>query len=244
MHVGRIVTTCLVFLLPYPFVPLRSLVAAQRAVFPAYRLVFHNRYVQVFDLELGPDQKAPIHDNTNDVLWLSLDSGILEFESRDGTTRDFQFEAGDVRLFRRHEVSSLRNKTAGPAHTVILELPRLGRGGCGCSTDAERVVCGCSRAGRLPRLWALVLDGATLAETTLEPGQSLKEVSDRNDTLLVAIKPVQLEHETSSSNALQADRSNPVQIALPAGGVEWLPEGRHRLTNVGANAARFITLEF
>ena len=193
-------------------------------------------------MELGPDRQAPIHDNTNDLLWLSLDSGILQFESRDGTTRDFQFEAGDVRLFRRHEVTSLRNKTAGPTHTVILELPRLGRGGCGCSTDAERVVCGCARAGRLPGLWALVLDGATLAETTLEPGESLREVSDRNDTLLVAIRPLQLEHDRSGGH--ERVPSTPAQIALSPGGVEWLPRGRHRLTNVGPNTARFITIEF
>jgi hypothetical protein len=244
MSVGRIATTCLIFLLPYLFVGWRTLAEGQSPTGSVYRLVFHNRYVQAFDLELGPDRQAPIHDNSNDLLWLSLDSGILEFESRDGMTRDFQFDAGDVRLFGRHEVASLRNRTAGPTHAAVLELPRLGRGGCGCSTEAERVVCGCDRSAHLPPLWALVLDGATLAETTLEPGQSLQEASNRNDTLLVAVRPLQLDHEMIPRNASQQAVSNPARLALGAGGVAWLPEGRHRLSNLGDQAARFITIEF
>ena len=209
---------------------------------PAYRLVLHNRYVQVFDLTLAAGHQAPFHDNTNDLLWVSLDSGILEIQSRDEEMTDFQFQAGDARLFRRHELHSARNKTAGAVHSVIIELPRLAEGGCGCATEVERVVCGCARFGRLPPIWALALYGATLAETTLEAGQSLKESTDRDDTLLIAIMPLELRHETSSASQMPGAGAG--LINLTPGGVQWLPEGRHQLTNVGTKPARFITIEF
>ncbi len=33
---------------------------------PVFQLIFHNRYVEVFDLELQPDRQAPIHDTIYD----------------------------------------------------------------------------------------------------------------------------------------------------------------------------------
>lgn len=222
----------------------QALMSGQTANAFSYRLVFHNRYVRVFDAEIRPEQQAPIHDNANHLLWISLDTATVQFESRDGLARELHFDAGDARLFRTHEVASLRNKTGGTLHAAIVEMPRLGRGGCGCATDVESVVCGCSRQGRLPAFWALAIEGATLAETTLEPGQSLKESTVRDDTLLVAIRPLQLQHEVNLGRAWEWVASAPTKLELSAGGVEWLPEGKHHLTNTGESPARFITVEF
>jgi hypothetical protein len=210
------------------------------------RLVLHNEYVQVFDLTLAPEQQAPMHDNIYDLLWIALDSGILQWESREGSITELQLEAGDVRLFLSHQINSLRNKTAGPLHSVTVELRRrrFVAGSCGCSSDVARAVCGCARAPRLPSLWALAIQGITFAETTLESGQSLNELNNRNNTLLVAIRLTQLQHELSLGNSWHPALPDSGYIELSPGGVEWLPEGKHRLTNVGDKAARFVTIEF
>jgi hypothetical protein len=211
-----------------------------------FQLALHNDYVQVFDLTLRPEEQAPIHDNVYDLLWIALDNGILQWESREGSVKELPLELGDARLFLSHEVNSLRNKTAGPLHSVVVELrkQRFATGSCHCSSDVARAVCGCEHAPRLPRLWALAIQGTTFAETTLESGQSLKELQHRNNSLLVAIRLTQLQHEVNFGDSWQPVHPDSAQIELAPGGVEWLPEGEHRLTNVGDKAARFITIEF
>jgi hypothetical protein len=211
---------------------------------PASRLVLHNDYVQVLDLRLRPDEQAPIHDNIFDLLWIALDSGMLEWESQGGSIKELQLEAGDARLFLRHEITSLRNKTGGPVHGVVVELRRQRFGSCPCSSDVARAVCGCTLAPRLPALWALAIEGTTFAEVTLESGQSLNELHKRDNTLLVAVRWTQLQHEVSVGNSWQPAHPDSAQIELVPGAVEWLPEGKHRLTNIGDKATRFITIEF
>jgi hypothetical protein len=211
-----------------------------------YRLVLHNEYVQVFDLRLRPEEQAPLHDNIYDLFWIALDNGILQWDSREGSSKELRLEAGDARLFLSHEINSLRNKTAGPVHSVVVELrrQRFATGSCPCSSDVARAVCGCAPAPRLPSLWALAIQGTTFAETTLESGQSLNELHHRDNTLLVAIRLTQLQHEVNVRNSWQAVHPGSARIELAPGDVEWLPEGKHRLTNVGDKEARFITIEF
>lgn len=211
-----------------------------------YRLALHNEYVQVFDLRLRPEEQAPIHDNIYDLLWIALDNGILEWQSRERPFRELQLEAGDARLFLSHEVNSLRNKTAGRTHSVVVELlrQRFATGACRCSSDVTSAVCGCAHAPRLPPLWALAIQGTTFAETTLESGQSLNELHHRGNTLLVAIRLSQLQHEVHVDDTGRLMPPDSTQIELAPGDVEWLPEGKHRLTNVGNKAAQFITIEF
>jgi hypothetical protein len=240
MRVARMCAGCILCLLA-GLAFRRSAGAGAQTTSPVYRLIVHNHYAQVFDLNLGPERQVPIRDNNNDLLWVALDSGILEVQSRDENARDFHFQAGDVRLFRRHELRPARNKTGSTVHSVIVELLRLNEGGCGCATEVARVVCGCAPSGLLPPYWALALYGATLAETTLEPGQSLKESTNRDDTLLIAISTGELQHEGSTSKT-QATLGS--VLTLQPGAVNWLPEGRHQLTNIGTTAARFVTVEF
>jgi len=213
---------------------------------PHYQLIFHNRYVEVFKIELAPGRQAPIHDNIYDLVWIPLDNGILEVQQGNGERKQMQLDAGDVRFFRSHEVNSLMNNTHGPVHGVVVEIRRRGasRGNCGCTADVESAICGCGRSPVLPPYWALAIGEVTLAGTTLQSGQSFEAANNRDDTLLIAISRIQLRHEVNLGNQCESVPSPPTTLERLPGGLEWLPQGRHHLTNVGDKPARFISIEF
>jgi hypothetical protein len=93
-------------------------------------------------------------------------------------------------------------------------------------------------------LWAVALGQVTIAGTTLKTGESYKGTSNRDDTLLVAWQPVVLEHQVNVGKPWEWVPSKPVNMELPLGGVEWLPEGKHHLRNTSEKEAHFITIEF
>jgi hypothetical protein len=78
----------------------------------------------------------------------------------------------------------------------------------------------------------------------LKPGESYKETSNRDDTLLVALRPVALEHQVNVGKPWEWVPSKLANIELPVGGVEWLPEGKHDLFNASEKEAHFVTIEF
>ncbi len=229
----------LVFLLLLWLRPQLSPAAASK-----YRLIFQNQYVEVFDLELDRDRQAPIHDNLYDVLWIALDGANLELQGVDGT-RELELGAGDLRIFQKHAMKSLLNKTGGTIHAVVIYL-RHGSGfaNCGCLSEVERAICGCSDAGHLPDIWALAGSEFTLSQATLQPGDALREISERDDTLLVALRPLDLKHEVNAGQREEWAPSASTLIHLDTGEVEWLQKGKHHLTNESNKPARFISIEF
>jgi hypothetical protein len=87
-----------------------------------YRLIFQNGYVEVFDLELQSDRQAPIHDNSHNLVWIALSAAMVEVQARNADPRQFQLDAGDVRLFGSHQIRSLVNKTHSVIHAVVVDL--------------------------------------------------------------------------------------------------------------------------
>jgi hypothetical protein len=79
----------------------------------------------------------------------------------------------------------------------------------------------------------------------LNPRQQLEDASDRNDTLIVALTPVTLRDVRDLSAEDENWKSAPASmIRVQAGQTAWLTPGMHRLRNLGATKARFITIEW
>jgi hypothetical protein len=210
-----------------------------------YRLTFQNHYVEVFRLELEPDRQAPVHDNIYDLLWIPLDGAVLQFQDSTRPSRDVELGPGDLRFFQKHTLKSVVNKTGTTVHAIVIDI-RQGKGfeSCGCLSDVERAVCGCGGAPHLPEIWALAGSDFTLAQATLQPREAMRETTERDDTLLVAIRPLQLKHEVNTGKQWEWVPAPSTNISLAAGDVEWLEKGKHHLTNEGAKPARFISVEF
>lgn len=219
------------------FLLLAGLMCAQSDKRARYQQMLENDYVRVFNLELGPGYHAPAFQNLHDVIWVALDDNSLTLVPVDGERSRVQFKPGDARLFRSYKVREFFNDSGAPFRGVVVELKQRGltSEGCGCLGDIERAVCGCGQAEHMPPLWAVGIGSITLAGSTLAPGQSFTSASHRNDSLLIAITPLQIE---------DTHGDDPVDVRLQPGEVQWLKEGNHQFKNMGSGTARFVTIEF
>lgn len=211
---------------------------AQTPVGSHYHQIFENHYVRVFRVELPPHAQAPIYQNTHDLVWVALSDSTLTIAESEGERKELRFRAGDTRFFGSYEVKSVTNAAGEAFHGVLVEIKvrGLAAGGCGCTGEVEKAVCGCGRSIHVPDLWALVVGRITLGGTTLSPGESTQGAEPRGDTLLVAVAPLQLRDE--------AGPREEARLTLDAGEVRWVQEGRHRFRNIGRSAAHFVTIEF
>jgi hypothetical protein len=213
---------------------------------PKYRLILQNHSVRVFNLELPPGRQAPARDNIYDVFWIALDDTTLEIDQRGSGKKQFRMWSGDAHFLPARSVQAIVNLNRDPVRAVLVELRQRGLTGaaCGCTGEVESAICGCSRAGRLPLFWALVLGDLTMSGVTLPPSEAVEQQRTRGDTLMVAITPLELFHETNKGQESEWIPSESAAVNLKAGEVAWIARGKHHLRNQGTTTVRFLTLEF
>ncbi len=210
--------------------------AGQMASESRYRLILENETVRVYRLELPPGFRAPSFQNAHDVVWVALNDARVRFVMRDKDPVTIDFRAGDARFFRSFATERVVNEAAAAFRAVVVELKARGLGSlaCGCGSGAERALCGCAGSPPLPELWAVGLGRLTVAGSTLAAGEGFLGAGTRDDSLLIAITPLELRDQGRQPRILQ----------LQPGAVVWLAAGEHRWRNFGAASARFITVEF
>ena len=208
-----------------------------------YQPKFENDVVAVYELELPARASAPILQSAHDTFWLSLTEAIVNFSGTRGKT-DVALQAGDIRFFPSFETRLLTNKGASEFRGVMIALKPHGlfSNGCDCSGNTGRSICGCKGGGHLESLWALSLGDVTLAGTSLGAAESFRAASVRDDMLLVAITDLKLTDIVGADEDL--DSSQLPILNLKPGDAVWIRGGRHQFKNVGADPARFITIEF
>lgn len=198
--------------------------------------VLENRQVSVFSLDLPPGRRAAVFQNTHDIFWIALTPGRVTMSNRDGIQTPVNFRIGDARFFPSFLTSFITNDAAEPFRAVLVEIKRRGlTSSCDCDGAAQAAVCGCPRAEPLPPMWAVGIGSVVVGGTTLGPRQSFASAGNRADTLLVAVSSLNLADDASEDAAA---------LNLQPGGTRWLPAGPHKLRNMGAAAARYVTVEF
>jgi hypothetical protein len=224
----RMLPLCLLCVL---FVPTREPATGK------FDLLLSNHIVEVFTLELPPATHVRLRQNMYDVVLIALEDSTLTVLPAEGVSKDVQLNSGEVRVLRSFSVQELANNSGAKARFIVVALKSHGveAGECGCSGEVEKSICGCSER-HLPPLWALSIGGATLAGSSLPPGEGFVGASYRDESLLVSLTRVQLQDE-------QASEPNSV-LTLEPGGVKWLSRGQRQFKNVGPNTAHFITIEF
>lgn len=233
-HIGgtkgrwRMLPVCMIFLL---FVPVREPAQGK------FDLLLANPIVEVFALDLPPASHVRLRQNMYDVVVIALEDSDLTLVPAQGTSKDAQLNSGEVRVLRSFSVQELANNDGVKSRFILVALKSHGieAGECGCSGEVERSICGCS-SRHLPQLWALSIGGATLAGSSLPPGEGFVGASYRDDSLLVSLTRVQLQDER--------DAGTGSVISLEPGEVKWLNRGQRQFKNVGPNTARFVTIEF
>ena len=224
----RMLPLCMLCLL---FVPNREPATGK------FDLLLDNHIVEVFALDLPPASHVRLRQNMYDIVVIALEDSTLTLLAAEGASKNVQLNGGEVRVLRSFSVQELANNSGGKASFIVVALKSHGveAGECGCSGEVERSVCGCS-SRHLPQLWALSIGGATLAGSSLPPGEGFVGASYRDDSLLISLTRVQLQDERTSGPGSV--------LTLEPGEVRWLSRGQRQFKNVGPNIARFITIEF
>ena len=86
-----------------------------------------------------------------------------------------------------------------------------------------------------------------IQDLTLEAltvSNALEDASDRNDTLIVALAPVQLRDVWNIGDESQWRPSKPEVIRMGAGDVKWIRPGIHHFSNLQPTPARFVFIEW
>jgi hypothetical protein len=209
----------------------------RQPVLGKFELLLANNVVEAFHLNLPPASHVRLRQNIYDVVVIALQGSTLTVVPVEGSSKEVQLNSGDVRVLRSYSVQELANSGGVASQFIVVALKSHGvaPGECGCSGEVERSICGCS-SRHLPQLWALSIGGATLAGVSLEPQQAFAGASYREDSLLVSLTQLELqdEHAPEVNSAL----------SLGPGEVKWLKRGERQFKNVGAQRARFITIEF
>jgi hypothetical protein len=214
-----------------------ALMCATFGQIPASRFepLFENRQLSVFSLDLPPGRRAAVFQNTHDIIWIALNSARVTIADRNGDTMSANLHSGDARFFPSFRTVSISNDAADTFHGVLIQIKQRGlASSCGCDGEAEKAVCGCAGAAKLPDLWAVGIGRLVLGGTELAPGQAFDRAVKRSDTLLVAV----------STLALVDDASTGERIHLRAGEVRWIQRGVHKFRNTSSAPARYVTLEF
>jgi hypothetical protein len=214
-----------------------SVALAQSASDARYTTLLDNAQVSVYRLDLAAGQRAPVFQNTHDIFWVALESGALVFVRKDDSTIRMQLRAGDTRFFPSFASKQVRNDGDAPFRGVLVEIKARGliSQPCDCLGNVEKALCGCSAAPGLPKLWAAALGRVTVGGTTLEPGEGFYSSTQRGDTVLIALTPLQLSDEATAADPT---------ISLKPAEVAWIARGRHKWKNTAASPARYITIEF
>ena len=223
--------------LALPFCLALLLLPARQPALGKFDLLLANPIVEVSALDLPPATHVRLRQNMYDVVVIALETSTLTVVPANGPSQDMELNSGDVRVLRSFSVQELANHSGGKSRYIVVALKShgVGPGECGCSGEVEKSICGCS-SRHLPELWALSIGGATLAGSSLPPGEAFVGASYRDDSLLVSLTRVQLQDEhANGSDSL---------LALDPGEVRWLNRGERQFKNLGTNVARFITIEF
>jgi hypothetical protein len=84
----------------------------------------------------------------------------------------------------------------------------------------------------------------TVEAVFLKGEQELKDASERNETLLIAVSPQVLQDITNTGDESEWVPSKPVTLRLRPCAVTWIKGGTHHLKNLASAEARFVTIEW
>jgi hypothetical protein len=207
-----------------------------------FGLKFENDVVAVYELTLPPGASAAAFQSAHDTFWIALSDAAVKFARNDATRLDVNFQAGDTRFFPSFEIKSIANLTAREFRGLMITLKARGltTGGCDCTGNTGKTICGCKGATHLESLWAFSLGEVTLAGTSLAVGEGYRSAALRDDMLLLAVTDVDLQDQVTTPPLNQT----PTAFHLKAGDIVWINSGRHQFKNLGTTLARFVTVEF
>jgi quercetin dioxygenase-like cupin family protein len=206
---------------------------------PVHRLVFENQYIRVFQVEVPGDAATLLHRHDKDYVFVTLGDSEVSNEREAEKTAVLKLKDGETRFVRGGFAHVARNLADKPFRNVTVEIMQpTGSFICG----AGRGVCAGAAGGTTGGAsvsWRDIAesDVLTIRQFAITAQGSLENHQHTGPHLVIAITNLRLRNEVEGKP--------PAEINQGAGGIKWIPGGfTHSVTNVGAEPARCVTVEF
>ena len=202
---------------------------------PSHHLALENSYVRVFKVEVAPHAATLLHRHRHDYVFVSLGLGHISNEVEGKPPVEIRLADGEVRFTDGNFAHVARNLADQPFRNVAIELLQDGKLR---QTSSRWPMEGGDKTfpgGHSKVLF--VRDGVRVSEAELDAGTTVPSHRHDGPHLLVAVSDLDLRSDVEGKE--------PESWKLHSGDAIWLRDGyTHLLTNVGAQAARFVTVEF
>lgn len=201
-----------------------------------HHLALENEYVRVFKVEVAPHDATLMHRHRHDYLFVTLGDAQLTNEVEGKAPADLALKDGDTRFTSGNFAHIAKNRGDTPFRNVTIELMQdeKARTAPPAHWDEDRGL-HVLNAGTQEILF--VKDNARVSEIELQPGGIIPSHHHNGPHLVVAITDIDLRSDIEGRG--------PTPAQLKSGDIKWLPGGyTHTVTNVGKQAAKFVTVEF
>jgi len=201
-----------------------------------HHLALENEYVRVFKVEVAPHDATLMHRHRHDYLFVTLGDAQLTNEVEGKAPVDLSLKDGDTRFTPGNFAHIAKNRGDAPFRNVTIELMQdeKTRTAPPAHWDEDRGL-HVLNAGTQEILF--VKDNARVSEIELQPGGIIPSHHHNGPHLVVAITDIDLRSDIEGRG--------PTPAQLKSGDIKWLPGGyTHTVTNVGKQAAKFVTVEF
>jgi hypothetical protein len=206
---------------------------------PHHHLTMENKSVRVFNVEVDPNSETLMHWHRHDYIFVNLGNTEISNSVKDKSSATVKFTDGDTRFASATFAHAVRDLSPQPFRNVTIEI--LEDESLRQSTakwDEDR---GLAVLDHGTKQILFVKDGIRVTEFELQPGGIVPRHHHSGPVLLVAVTDLALE-ETVEGRPLTP--SHP-ESHMKSGDTKWIAGNiTHTLTNAGASAAKFVTLEF
>ena len=217
---------------------------------PHHHLVFENKSVRVFNVEVDPNTETLPHAHRHDYISVSIGTAEVENNVKGKPPTTTKLSDGDVRFVSAPFTHFVRDVGAQPFRNVTTEiLEDESLRNSTAKWDEDR---GLTALPNGTQQILFVKDGIRVSEFELQSGGVVPMRHHAGPQLLVAINDIDLRRDPAGQG-INVEGSHGHDKPLPApapdhlksGESKWLPANdAHSIKNTGSKLAKFVTLEF
>jgi len=207
---------------------------------PKHKTVLENEFVRVYRVEIPPGESALLHRHAQDYFWIVVRGADLETTVAGGKPERQPLADGEKGISKAPIVHKVANLGSQPFLTIAIELKhgfneralRCGMGERPCPSEVGDLT-----GPQYAVATLFETDRMRVTEIELDPKAVLPTHEHTAPHMVVALTPLELESA--------AEDQEPARVTQQPADVAWLPAGvKHKLTNVGKQTARFVSIEF
>jgi hypothetical protein len=202
---------------------------------PHHKLILQNDYVRVFDVIVMPKDATLMHAHRHDYIFVNLDAAEISNEVKGKPPVKLTLANGDVKFAEGGFEHVVRNVGTTPFHNIAVEFlqDEKNRNAPADKWNDQNAVQ--VQGGQEQVLF--VKDGVRVASVQIETAGFEKKHHHDGPQLVIALVDMTLRSDSPEKG--------PMNLELKSGQIRWIDGAlTHSVTNVGTQAAKFVSVEF